>query len=852
MTKKKFLHGLGPLVGALLFTLALWVLHNELKTYHLHDILQRTREFPVHQVGFAFLLTVLSYLIMTGYDTLALRYIQKPLPYSKTAFASFVGYSFSNNIGLSMLAGGSVRFRLYSAWGLSVIDITKVVLFCTATLWLGFLTLSGVIFLIEPLAIPRALHLPFSSVQTLGVIALVPVGSFFFVSLLRKRSLTIRDWEFTIPSFKLLSAQITVALFDWFIAGCVLYVLLPVSPNLSFLGVLGVFLLGQLTGMASQIPGGLGVFETVTILLLSPTLPASELLGSLLVYRGMYYILPLLIAAILLGAQEMLQKKEGVKRIARFFGQWVSELLPPVFAFTTFVGGTILLFSGATPGVGWRFAWLKDFLPLPVVEVSHFLGSIIGIGLLLIARGLQRRIDAAYILSSILLGAGIVISFLKGFDYEEAVILTVMLGALLPCHRYFYRKASFFNESFTPGWTAAISLVLVCSVALVLFSYKHVDYSHDLWWSFTLYGHASRSLRGVVGAIGFALFLSMARLLRPAPVKSTSPGIDDPEVVRRIVQQSPQTYAHLALLGDKTFLFNEERNAFIMYNISGRSWVAMGDPIGPEEERRELIWRFREMCDRYDGWTVFYEVGTQNIPLYLDLGLALLKIGEEGRVWLPGFSLEGNARKGFRHTLNKLEKEGCLFEVVLSESLPSLLPDLRNISDAWLKEKNTREKGFSLGFFDEEYLKQFPAAIIRKDKKIIAFANIWQGAEQEELSPDLMRHLPDAPNGIMDYLFLHLMLWGKEAGYKWFSLGMTPFAGMEDHALAPLWNRLGAFIFTYGEYFYNFQGLRQYKQKFDPQWEPKYIASPGGLALPGIITNIASLISGGMKGVITK
>jgi Uncharacterized conserved protein len=191
-------------------------------------------------------------------------------------------------------------------------------------------------------------------------------------------------------------------------------------------------------------------------------------------------------------------------------------------------------------------------------------------------------------------------------------------------------------------------------------------------------------------------------------VKFTSPGIDNPEVVRRIVQQSSQTYAYLALLGDKTFLFNEKRNAFIMYNTSGRSWVTMGDPIGPDEERRELIWRFREMCDRYDGWTVFYEVGIQNIPLYLDLGLALLKIGEEGRVWLPGFSLEGNARKGFRHTLNKLEKEGCLFEVILPESISPHFPDLLDISDAWLKEKNTREKGFSLGFFDEEYLKWFP------------------------------------------------------------------------------------------------------------------------------------------------
>ena len=115
-----------------------------------------------------------------------------------------------------------------------------------------------------------------------------------------------------------------------------------------------------------------------------------------------------------------------------------------------------------------------------------------------------------------------------------------------------------------------------------------------------------------------------------------------------------------------------------------------------------------------------------------------------------------------------------------------------------------------------------------------------------------MRHLPEAPNGIMDYLFLHLMLWGKNEGYRWFNLGMAPFSGMEARALAPLWNRLGAFLFRHGEHFYNFQGLRQYKQKFDPEWEPRYLVSPGGRALPVILTNIAALISGGIKGVVAK
>ena len=142
--------------------------------------------------------------------------------------------------------------------------------------------------------------------------------------------------------------------------------------------------------------------------------------------------------------------------------------------------------------------------------------------------------------------------------------------------------------------------------------------------------------------------------------------------------------------------------------------------------------------------------------------------------------------------------------------------------------------------------------IIRKQEKILAFANILQGVEKEELSIDLMRYLPEAPHGVMDYLFIELMLWGKKEGYRWFNLGMAPLSGMDDHALAPLWNRIGAFIFHHGEHFYNFQGLREYKEKYKPVWQPKYLASPGGLALPRVLINIASLISGGVKGVVSK
>jgi len=678
------------------------------------------------------------------------------------------------------------------------------------------------------------------------------VGTYLLLTLLRKRPFKVRDWTFPLPPIKIFSLQVSIAFLDWALAGSILYVLLPPSSGLTYFGFLGIYLLAQVAGLVSQVPGGLGVFETVVILLLSPHLPASEVLGSLLAYRGMYYILPLLSSAVLLGVQEVLQKKEAFQKFTQVFGRWVSALVPQVLAFTTFVGGAILLFSGATPAVTWRLAWLKNFIPLQVIEMSHFLGSLAGVGLLILGRGLQRRIDAAYVLTVALLGAGILFSLLKGFDYEEAIALSIMLGALLPCRGYFYRKGSLISQRFRPGWVAAIVVVLLCSAWLGFFSYKHLEYSSDLWWRFEFQGDAPRFLRAIVGAVAVVVIFMISRLLSPARPKAAMATQEDIQNAARIVPASPQTYANLALLGDKTFLFSRSGKAFIMYGIQKRSWIAMGDPIGEEDEWSELLWQFREMCDRYNGWPVFYEVGHEKLHLYLDLGLNLLKIGEEARVSLDSFSLEGGARKGLRHTHRKLENEGCRFEVIPPEEIPPLLPELKSISDAWLEEKNTREKGFSLGFFDETYLKKFSAGLIRKEGKVIAFANMWLGAEKEELSIDLMRYLPGAPDSVMEYLFIKLMLWGRQEGYRWFNLGMAPFSGLEDHELAPLWHRLGTLIFRYGEHFYNLQGLRQYKEKFDPTWEPKYLASPGGLALPRILTNVASLISGGLKGVVAK
>ena len=847
----------GPAFGVALFAAALWVLHHELRAYSYKEVVAALRGLPHWRLALGLLLTIASYGVLTGYDTLAFRYLGHALRYEQIALASFVGYAFSHNVGASFLGGGAIRYRLYSSWGLSASEIATIVAFNGITFWLGFLVLTGFALVLEPSAALPAATFSRGTESAIGVACVALVALYVGWSAVRRTPVRWRTFEIRIPPLDLTLIQLTLSTLDWALAGSVLYALLPSSPTLGFPGFLAAFLLAQVAGLASHLPAGLGVFETVIMVGLAPHLPGSTVLGSLVAYRVLYYLLPLVAAGVLLGLHELSYRRAAVQRVGGLFSRIVPEIVPQAFAVTTFLGGVILLASGATPAMHGRLGWLQTFLPLPVLEASHFFGSLAGVGLLLLARGLQRRLDAAYLGTVVLLTAGVVFSLLKGLDYEEATILSFMLLALLPCRAHFYRRASLLDESFTAGWAAAIALVVVGSFWLLMLSHRHVEYSNELWWQFEFSSNAPRALRATTAALVLLVAAGLARLMRPAAARPPRPTAEDLTRAQALVATWPRTYAHLALLGDKALLFRGDPSgaprALLMYGVEGRSWVALGDPIGRAEDARELAWRFRELSDRHGGWTVFYEVGPENLPLYLDLGLSLLKLGEEARVPLASFGLEGGARKGLRQTHRRAAQHGATFAIVPANEVPALIPRLRTISDAWLDEKNTREKGFSLGFFDPAYLARGPLAVARRDGEIVAFANVLLGGGGEELSIDLMRYLPgSAPPGVMDYLFLELMLWGRGAGYRWFSLGMAPFSGFDVRTLAPLWSRAGAFLFRQGEHFYNFRGVRQYKEKFDPVWEPRYLASPGGLALPRILTNVAALVSGGIAGVVAK
>src|SRR5262249_18833786 len=236
---------------------------------------------------------------------------------------------------------------------------------------------------------------------------------------------------------------------------------------------------------------------------------------------------------------------------------------------------------------------------------------------------------------------------------------------------------------------------------------------------------APRRLRAITGAAIVAFAFTLAHLLRPA--QPVPPPPDEAALARAepLIRRSPDSSAHLALVGDKALLFAEPERAFLMYAVRGRSWIALGDPIGERDVGDELAWRFHEMVHRHGGQTVFYQVLGERLPLYLDLGLALRKLGEEARVPLQGFALAGRGRGNLRRACDGVVEAGGTFELVAAADVPAILPELAAVSDEWLAARATREKGFSIGRFDRDYLVRRPVGVVRHGGRIVAFANLW-------------------------------------------------------------------------------------------------------------------------------
>ncbi|MGO4437423.1 bifunctional lysylphosphatidylglycerol flippase/synthetase MprF [Rhizobium sp. RAF56] len=812
------------------------------------DVVQALRETRYSSILLALFFTGLSFLALVFYDVNALEYIGKKLPFPHVALTSFSAYAVGNTAGFGALSAGAIRYRAYTRLGLTPEEITRVIAFVTLSFGLGLAAVGAIALLvmadeIGPLISVGGIWLRLLAGVIIALLALLLVVG------RGGRVLTIGQFDVRLPDSLTWSRQFLVTVLDIAASATVLYVLLPDS-SIGWPAFLAVYAIAVGLGVLSHVPAGLGVFETVIIAWLGNAVNVDAVLGSLVLYRLIYHVIPLLIAILAVVATELRRFVDhpAASSIRRIGGRLMPQLLS---AFGLLLG-VMLVFSSVTPTPDQNLEFLSGFLPLPIVESAHFLSSLLGLALVVAARGLGQRLDGAWWVSTVSAVAALMLSLLKAIAVVEAAFLAFFIIGLVANRRRFRRPASLLNQALTAGWLTAIAVICIGAVVILFFVYRDVEYSNELWWQFEFAGEAPRSLRAVLGITIVSSAIAAFSLLRPAAERLEPVSEDAVDRAVAIAVKSGLADANLVRMRDKSIMFSEKGDAFVMYGKQGRSWIALFDPVGARHSASELVWRFVEAARAAGCRAVFYQISPALLASCADAGLRAFKLGELAVVHLQGFELKGGKWANLRQTASRAVRDGLEFAVIEPEGIPAVMDELADVSDSWLADHNAKEKGFSLGAFDPDYVAAQPVCVLKKDGRIVAFANLLLTQSKEEGSIDLMRFSPDAPKGSMDFLFVQILEYLRNAGFQRFNLGMAPLSGMSKRDAAPVWDRVGGTVFDHGERFYNFKGLRAFKSKFHPEWQPRYLAVSGGVSPMIALMDATFLIGGGLRGVVRK
>lgn len=784
-----------------------------------------------------------SYAALVGFEWLALREADAEAEVAPrlAAFTGFISWSFTFVLGFGVLTGGAVRLRRYSRAGLKAAQIVRVTLYGTAFFWIGIAGLAGISLIAAPGVLEPLVGLPPGWTLAIGLTVTATLG----LAVARGgRAVALAGRRFTLPAPRVGLAVVLLGVADTGLAALGLWFVLPAGSDIAFLAFLPIFAMATVAGVVSHAPGGVGAFEAV-ILLCVPGDP-SALLASLLVFRLVYYVGPFVLGALAFAAAEVAPQRHRLSALPAMMTATLRPMAPPVLSTAVFGAGLLLLVSGALPVEAWRMSELKGLVPLPFVEVSNVLASLAGAALLIVGSGLKRQMRASWIAALGLLSTGVVVSLAKGFDYEEAAVCLLLIALLVLARDCFDRGGSAL-QAVSLRRVAGIGTAIVLSIVVGLLAQPDVDWFDTHWWEFAFQSDAPRFLRASLAALVlFGLMLLWRAVHHPVPHAAETPCAVR---VAEAVAASPDPAAGLAFLGDKRFLFGGD-GGFIMYQVHRGTHLAMGDPIAPcRDSAAALVWRFRELAHRAGGEAAFYQVSSAALPLYIEAGFSFAKLGEEAVVDLERFSMTGSRATRFRQMKARGERAGLTFEIVPAADIAGHLPQLQPISDIWLQRQGGREKGFSLGFWNPDYLAHFDHALVRREGEPVAFATLWRGADGAAVTIDLMRFAPDLPNGTMDYLFVALINALKARGVRQLSLGMAPLSGLTEHRLAPAWNNLGATVFRHGGAFYNFSGVREYKAKFKPDWRPRYLAHTGNRSVARLMLDATFIVARGPRGL---
>jgi phosphatidylglycerol lysyltransferase len=811
-----------PIVVAVVVALT-W---ETLRHVHPRDIAAAMRTMSSGWLLVAGAVTLVNIGVMGLYDVVAFRHTRtratERWQYGAIAFA------WSNFLTLGPFAGPAIRFWLYRGAVEHSADLE------TGVLSIAIAFASGLIgWTLATLAVPAEGTIANAVILTLVagglVFACVCAGRFAAVKLERFDELDSR------PSAALLPA--IVGWLDWLLAGLVFLACLhSTGAPIADVESIRSFFLGQAIGLASLVPGGFGSSDAFWIA--HVPLAASFTAAALVAYRLVYYIVPWAAASLVLLSWATRRASRRVEMLAGLVA----------------AGGALMLLSTASPGLNPRLDLLEQVVPLPIVEISHVAAALTGVLLLVLARGLAKGYRIALGATIIVLLLAAVSAILKGLDYEEALILIGLATAAWSQAPIFDREAQV--AWFTGRDLAVAAIGLFLFLGLGAFVYRLTPQHLERVKYFGYRFQRARYLRSA-GTLALAVSAGALYVFLRVPVRFTR--LEPGEVDRTLELNTAIGHGTSPLMvanRDKA-VFRFDDRGFCLYRTVGPYLVVFGDPVvKTPDERDDLLNALFAYAAEIDRRPLFYQMSLEWIPPLHDRGYAFFKLGEEAHVRLDRVTLDGPQGKLYRQILRRSERDGLRVRVLAPVDVAAVLPALREISDDWLRAKKQRERQFSIGFFDEDYLQRFPLAIVEDvnregsaPPRILAFANLLRDPKHEELSVDLMRYRSDGPS-VMDFLFVSLFFYGKEEGYRRFNLGMAPLASVGQFHGAHVRERLANLLFQHGENWYNFQGLRFYKEKFDPDWTPRYMAYQNAWEWPAAITNVSALVAGGWQKVV--
>lgn len=627
---KRIARHLPAVLGLALLVGAIYVVQNEFRHLQLKDIGEALRAIPRGALIFAFVWTILSYFILTFYDRLGTIYAGHKVSYGRVAFASFCAYALSHNLGFAAVSGAAVRYRLYAHWGLTPLQIGKTVAFCSLTFGLGGMVLGGGILLLEPTSVPFfGDHLPKLALHGVGIAMLVTVVGYVTLSQVFG-PFRLFGHSIELPGLRMALVQVLLATVDVAVTATIFYALLQPVPNLSWVVFLGIYLASYSAGLAANLPGGIGVFDTAMLFGLEPYYSAPHIVGAIVVFRLYYYVIPLFLAGTLFAGNEIFLRGGGMLRhvgklpAIQAMGRW-SE---PDFAVTAATGavglcGVLMLCLGVlapTTDVSWIDPDYGDIAS----QAGQFVPSLIGAGLVLLAVGLSHRVNLAWTLTIILLIVGAAFAATQESRMWVVGVLSLTTLLLAPFRACFYRHARLLSGSLDPSIGLSLAVLVVCLLALaVTRSHTHL-LQNNAFWAVILSNQIANSVRLTV-AIAMLLGLSaMWLLLRPGRVRYLA-WDDSAEALLRGFGGDIQAYH-----GADGVVLGEAESSAIVFRRCGRVLVGLGDPVGEESDRVSAVWRLRDLA-RQDGLdAAVWRAGADLLKVYGDLGLTALPLGDDG------------------------------------------------------------------------------------------------------------------------------------------------------------------------------------------------------------------------------